>query len=426
MPNANRILVTMRITVQIPSVGAMLLKYRDLIDRPSRTLPIPSNDIPPELSAHLRRLASLARVLDGHGEEEFDAAASEIATADRLGIWLQSAIRCARAGLTDAEVNTTTVYELVTALPVPRWVERITALIEEFRQSGTLPALVKDFRVSFAASVVSHKQLTYCGSCLTWDMSIGRPKGELVLSEEERIQLSSLSGSRSLPHALVARAKAILWSAGGASNAEIAARLGWTQATVGKWRRRFLDRRVQGLYDELRPGRPRSIEDEQVAALLKRTLSRKPKAATHWAVREAARSSGISKSTVHRLFQAFAVQPHRSRTFKLSNDPFFVEKVRDIAGLYLNPPDHALVLCVDEKSQIQALNRTQPVLPMGLGYVEGVTHDYVHHGTTTLFAALDIATGAVFTECKPRHRHQEFLSFLQRLESASRPNLMFT
>ena len=254
-------------------------------------------------------------------------------------------------------------------------------------------------------------------------MAIGRPKGELVLTEEERIQLSSLSGSRSLPHALVARAKVILWSVEGASNAEIAARLQWTRATVGKWRRRFIERRVQGLYDELRPGRPRSIEDEQIAALLKRTLSRKPKAATHWTVREAARASGLSKSTVHRLFQAFAVQPHRSRTFKLSNDPFFIEKVRDIAGLYLNPPDHALVLCVDEKSQIQALNRTQPVLPMGLGYVEGVTHDYVRHGTTTLFAALDIATGAVFTECRPRHRHQEFLGFLRRLDECIPPEL---
>jgi putative transposase len=236
------------------------------------------------------------------------------------------------------------------------------------------------------------------------------------LSEDESVQLTSLARSRSLSHALVARAKVVLWSTEGVSNSEIAERLQWTKATVGKWRRRFLERRVQGLYDELRPGRPRSIEDEQVAALLKRTLSRKPKTATHWTVREAARTSGISKSTVHRLFQAFAVQPHRARTFKLSNDPFFVEKVRDIAGLYLNPPDHALVLCVDEKSQIQALNRTQPVLPMGLGYVEGVTHDYVRHGTTTLFAALDVATGAVFTECKPRHRHQEFLSFLRRLD----------
>ena len=181
-------------------------------------------------------------------------------------------------------------------------------------------------------------------------------------------------------------------------------------------RSRFLERRLPGLYDEQRPGRPRSIEEDQVAALLKRTLSHKPKSGTHWSVREAAQGSGISKSTVHRLFQAFAVQPHRTRTFKLSTDPFFVEKVRDIVGLYLNPPDHALVLCVDEKSQIQALNRTQPVLPMGLGYVEGITHDYVRHGTTTLFAALDVATGTVFTECKPRHRHQEFLAFLRRLD----------
>jgi putative transposase len=247
-------------------------------------------------------------------------------------------------------------------------------------------------------------------------MSTGRPKSALVLSEEERIQLCGLAGSRTLPAAIVARTKVVLWSADGVSNREIGTRLQWAQATVGKWRRRFLERRLPGLYDELRPGRPRSIEDDQVATLLKRTLWRKPKAGTHWTVREAAQASGISKSTVHRLFQAFAVQPHRTRTFKLSTDPFFVEKVRDIVGLYLNPPDHALVLCVDEKSQIQALNRTQPVLPMGLGYLEGVTHDYVRHGTTTLLAALDIATGTVFTEGKPRHRHQEFLAFLRRLD----------
>ena len=208
----------------------------------------------------------------------------------------------------------------------------------------------------------------------------------------------------------------VLWSAEGQSNTEIAERLGWAKATVGKWRQRFLEQRVAGLYDELRPGRPRSIADEQIAVLLKRTLSRKPAGATHWSVRRAAQDSGISKSTVHRVFQAFALQPHRSRSFKLSTDPFFIEKTRDIVGLYLNPPDHALVLCMDEKSQIQALNRTQPVLPMGLGYVEGITHDYVRHGTITLFAALDIAMGAVFTECKPRHRHQEFLSFLRSLD----------
>src|SRR4029077_4792625 len=148
-----------------------------------------------------------------------------------------------------------------------------------------------------------------------------------------------------------------------------------------------------------------------------------PAAATHWSTRSMAKASGLSISTVHRIWRAFSLQPHRSETFKLSADPLFVDKVRDIVGLYLNPPDHALVLCVDEKSQIQALNRTQPVLPMGLGYVEGVTHDYVRHGTTTLFAALDIATGAVFTECKPRHRHQEFLSFLRHLDESVPPKL---
>ncbi len=249
-------------------------------------------------------------------------------------------------------------------------------------------------------------------------MLTGRPKPALVLTKDEETQLRSLANSRTLPHALVARARLVLWSGQGESNSQIARRLRWTNATVGKWRQRFVVDRVAGLYDESRPGRPRNIDDEQVAALLKRTLSRQPTADTHWTVRQAAKASGISKSTVHRLFQAFGLQPHRTRSFKLSTDPFFIEKVRDIVGLYLNPPDHALVLCVDEKSQIQALNRTQPVLPMGLGYVEGITHDYVRHGTTTLFAALDVATGAVFTECKPRHRHQEFLAFLRRLDGA--------
>ena len=230
-------------------------------------------------------------------------------------------------------------------------------------------------------------------------MITGRPKPSLTLAPEEQTQLLSLASSRTLPHPLVARAKLVLWSAEGQSNTQIASRLRWRNATVGKWRQRFVEHRLAGLYDELRPGRPRTIADETIAALLKRTLSRKPAGGTHWSIRQAAQASGISKSTVHRLFQTFALQPHRSRSFKLSPDPFFIEKVRDIVGLYLHPPDHALVLCVDEKSQIQALNRTQPVLPMGLGYVEGLTHDYVRHGTTTRFAALDIATGAVFTEC---------------------------
>jgi len=247
-------------------------------------------------------------------------------------------------------------------------------------------------------------------------MSMGRPLPILKLSAEERSQLRSLAASRSLPHALVARARLVLWAAEGVANQQIAVRLDCSKATVGKWRQRFVEHRMAGIYDELRPGRPRSVSDEQVAALLRRTLKQKPPAGTHWTVRLAAETNGLSKSTVHRVFQLFALQPHRSKSFKLSNDPFFVEKVRDVVGLYLNPPDHAIVLSVDEKSQIQALNRTQPVLPMGLGYVEGVTHDYVRNGTTTLFAALDIASGDVLTDCKPRHRHQEFLGFLRRID----------
>jgi putative transposase len=184
-----------------------------------------------------------------------------------------------------------------------------------------------------------------------------------------------LAASRTLPPSLVARAKVVLWSAQGQSNTQIAVRLRWRNATVGKWRQRFIEHRLAGLYDELRPGRPRSIADEQIAILLKRTLSRKPANRTHWSIRQAAQASGISRSTVHRVFQTFGVQPHRTRSFKLSTNPFFIEKVRDIVGLYLNPPDHAWLLGVDENSQVQALNRTQPVLPMGLGYVEGVTHD---------------------------------------------------
>jgi putative transposase len=249
-------------------------------------------------------------------------------------------------------------------------------------------------------------------------MSLGRPLSALILTPEERGELAGFAASRSLAHALVWRAQLVLWAAEGLSNQAIGQRLGWSKPTVGKWRQRFVEYRLQGIYDELRPGRPRSISDEQVSVLLRRTLKQKPPGATHWSVRLAAEANGLSKSTVHRVFQLFSLQPHRTKSFKLSTDPFFVEKVRDVVGLYLNPPDHAVVLSVDEKSQIQALNRTQPVLPMGLGYVEGITHDYVRNGTTTLFAALDIATGTVLAECRPRHRHQEFLGFLERIDQA--------
>jgi putative transposase len=250
-------------------------------------------------------------------------------------------------------------------------------------------------------------------------MKTGRPlQGHITLSETERSELQSLARSRALPAALVRRARVVLLSAEGHSNSSIAQLLRISAPTVGIWRKRYLQRGMAGLYGEKPPGRPRSLADEQVAKLMRRALSTKPKDATHWSVRTFAKSSGISKSEVQRYFALFGIQPHRSKSFKLSNDAFFVEKVRDIVGLYLNPPDKALVLCVDEKSQIQALERSQPVLPMGLGYLEGITHDYFRHGTTTLFAALDLANGEVIGQCKPRHRHQEFISFLNHLDAS--------
>ena len=247
-------------------------------------------------------------------------------------------------------------------------------------------------------------------------MAMGRPKAALVLTPEQREQLESLASSRSLAAGLVMRAKIILLSASGKTNLQIARQMGLTNATVGKWRQRFLQQDVSGLHDELRPGRPRPISDERVARLVRKTLETKPQQGTHWSIRQIAEETRVSKSTVHRIWQAFGIEPHRQKHFKLSNDPFFVEKVRDIVGLYLNPPENAVVLCVDEKSQIQALERTQPMLPMGLGYVEGVTHDYRRHGTTTLFAALDTAKGKVLAQCRPRHRHQEYLGFLREIE----------
>ena len=249
-------------------------------------------------------------------------------------------------------------------------------------------------------------------------MKTGRPKAALTLTTDEMAQLHSLITSRSIPHGLGARARMILLSHDGLTNAAIAEKLGVTQATVGTWRHRFLRDRLTGLHDELRPGRPRTRSDEAIAALITKTLRTKPTAGTHWSCRTMAEATGIPKSLIHRVWLAFGLQPHRQRTFKLSTDPFFVEKVRAIVGLYLNPPDKALVLCVDEKTQVQALNRTQPVLPLGLGYVEGVTHDYIRHGTTTLFAALNVATGTVISPCRRRHRHQEFLAFLRHIDAS--------
>ena len=248
-------------------------------------------------------------------------------------------------------------------------------------------------------------------------MARGRPLASITLSEHNREQLQSMARSRSLPHGLVRRAKIVLMAADGLNNKTIAQRIGLSSYTVGLWRKRFVEQGLMGLYDEPRPGGPRSIQDEQITRLIQKTLRTKPKKGTHWTCRSIAKETNLSKSTVQRVWKAFSIQPHRQKHFKLSTDPFFVEKVRDIVGLYLNPPDKAMVLCVDEKSQIQALDRTQPLLPMGLGYVEGVTHDYKRHGTTTLFAALDIASGHVLTQCKAKHRHQEFLQFLRHIDS---------
>jgi putative transposase len=223
--------------------------------------------------------------------------------------------------------------------------------------------------------------------------------------------------SRTLPAGLARRARIIVLAARGLYNTRIAEQVGLTSSMVGYWRKRFLAQGLEGLQDEPRPGAPRELGDERIAKLLRKTLDTPPVDGTHWSCRTLARESGLSKSSVQRVWKAFGVQPHRQKHFKISTDPYFVEKVRDIVGLYLNPPDNALVLCVDEKSQIQALDRTQPLLPLGLGYVEGIAHDYVRHGTTTLFAALDVASGKVLTRCQPRHRHQEFLAFLKQIEA---------
>jgi putative transposase len=248
-------------------------------------------------------------------------------------------------------------------------------------------------------------------------MPRGRPLQPLVLSDDVRAQLESFHRSRSLPAGLVRRADIVLLCAEGLDNGTVAEMTGTSRPTVGKWRERFRTQGLMGLYDEPRSGRPRSIEEERIMELLRRTLESKPPGEKdQWSVRTAAAEADLSKSTVQRVWSTFGVRPHKQKHCKLSTDPFFVEKVIDITGLYLNPPEHAMVLCVDEKSQIQALERTQPMLPLGLGYVQGVTHDYMRHGTTTLFAALDIASGQVITQCKRRHRHQEFLQFLKHID----------
>lgn len=253
------------------------------------------------------------------------------------------------------------------------------------------------------------------------------PRGRILhpvrVSPTERARLEEWARRRKTAQGLAMRARIVLSAAAGKSNMEIARELRTTRLTAGKWRARFLGARLDGLLDEARPGAPRKITDVQVERVVTTTLETTPRGATHWSTRSLAKATGMSQSAVSRIWRAFALQPHRTETFKLSTDPLFVDKVRDVVGLYLNPPDKALVLCVDEKAQIQALDRSQPVLPMRPGRAERRSHDYVRHGTTSLFAALDVATGKVIGRLHRRHRAIEFRKFLDAIDAAVFPDL---
>ena len=243
-------------------------------------------------------------------------------------------------------------------------------------------------------------------------------KETIVLTAEERARLEQLVRGRTTPQQFALRAKIILRLATGCQNKVVADDLEIQPRTVGKWRKRFLEHRYEGLFDSPRSGAPRTVDDQRVETLIRKTLDAKPKQSTHWSTRSMADACGVSQSTVSRIWRAFGLKPHLQDKFKLSEDPLFLEKTRDVVGLYLNPPERAIVLCIDEKSQIQALDRTQPLLPMSYGKSECVTHDYVRHGTTSLFAALDVATGKVIGKCQRRHRHQEFLAFLKHVDAS--------
>jgi transposase len=245
----------------------------------------------------------------------------------------------------------------------------------------------------------------------------GRPKSALVLSGEERATLERWARRPSTAQALALRCRIVLACAQGGNDIEVAERAGVSRGTVGKWRRRFIDRRLDGLHDEPRPGAPRSIGDDDVERVIVKTLEETPANATHWSTRSLAASTGMTQSAVSRIWRAFGLKPHLVDSFKLSPDPLFIDKVRDIVGLYLNPPDAAVVLCVDEKSQIQALDRTAPVLPLLPGTPERRTHDYKRNGTTNLYAALDVASGQIIADLTPRHRAEEFRRFLNLIDN---------
>jgi len=251
----------------------------------------------------------------------------------------------------------------------------------------------------------------------------GRPSERLILSPSERATLAQWTSRRSTAQGLAQRARIVLACALGRNDTEVGRELRVTRQTVGRWRRGFQQHRLDGLLDEPRPGAPRRITDAMVERVITDTLETTPRDATHWSTRSMAKTAGLSQSAVARIWKAFALQPHRVETFKLSKDPLFIDKVRDIVGLYLAPPTRALVLCVDEKSQIQALDRTAPILPLRPGQVERRTHDYARHGTTSLFAALDVKTGVVIGECHARHRAVEFRGFLDTIDAAVPPDL---
>jgi transposase len=251
----------------------------------------------------------------------------------------------------------------------------------------------------------------------------GRPKPPVNLTREERETLERYAGGRAVSHGLARRARIVLFSADGMLSKDVAAAVGISQQMVCKWRKRFLEDRVDGLFEAPRPNVHRKLSDEQVEQLIRRTLQGPPEGATHWSTRLMEKSTGISRSTISRVWRAFRLKPHKCGTFTLSTDDLFVEKVRDIVGLYMNPPDNAVVLCVDEKSQIQALDRRQPVLPMVFGQPERATPSYERNGTTTLFAALNTATGKVIGQCHERHRSTEFRKFLNRINKEVPKNL---
>ena len=248
-------------------------------------------------------------------------------------------------------------------------------------------------------------------------MSIGRPTKPLNITAEEKEKLTTLARRPKSAQAVAMRARIVLGCDQGLSNGAVAKKLNITGATVCKWRERFRVNRLEGLLDEPRPGAPRSITDQQVEEVITTTLEFMPENSTHWSSRQMADKTGLSQTAIVRIWHAFGLQPHRVENFKFSKDPQFVEKVRDIVGLYLNPPDRAIVLCVDEKSQVQARNRSQPILPLAPGVPARQSHDYERHGVTSLFAALDVASGITISNCYRRHRHQEFLRFLQDIEA---------